>query len=90
MHFLAPKWCQGWSLVTAPKRGGRLPRQESSEVYKKAKVQNVHTVYIVHSVYTVHSEQFTKNKEVHNPENSAKGAAAQKSGHQIFYEENNP
>ena len=56
-------------------------------------MQNVHTVYSVHTVHNVHtvnSEQFTKNKEVHNPENSAKGAAAQKSGHQIFYEENNP
>ena len=50
-------------------------------------MQNVHTV---HTLYSVHSEQLTKNKEVHNPENSAKGAAAQKSGHQIFYEENNP
>ena len=53
-------------------------------------MQNVHTVHTVHNVHTVNSEQFTKNKEVHNPENSAKGAAAQKSGHQIFYEENNP
>ena len=53
-------------------------------------VHTVHTVYSVHNVHTVNSEQFTKNKEVHNPENSAKGAAAQKSGHQIFYEENNP
>ena len=72
MHFFGSKMMSGLGFSNGPQAGRTTatPRIVGS-LQKGGKVHNVHTVYNVHTVHNVHRvniEQFTKNKEVHNPE----------------------
>ena len=53
-------------IVGSLQKGGKVHNVHT--VYNVHNVHPVYNVHTVHNVHTVNSEQFTKNKEVHNPE----------------------